>query len=368
MAQVIKLKSSSVASAVPLVGDLIAGEIAINTFDGKVFLKKNDGAESIVEIGATVLDAVPTDGSTNGVESNGVFDALALKIDATEKAAANGIATLGADSKIPSAQLPAIAITDTFTVANEAAMLALTAQTGDVAVRTDTNETYILSGANPAVLGDWTKMLTPTDAVISVNSQTGAVVLTTSDISEGTNLYYTDARVLAYVGGVLNDAGTGTGDLWSAQKIQQVVDARLPNTLDIKDNITAIADPTNTDDLTANYSVGSLWVNANTDEAFICVDATTSTAVWVSITQSGGGTITGAANVGVAGVGVFKQNNAGSLEFKNINNTSTRLTITDDAANSEIDIDVNINDAGSTADDLWSANKISTRTIDGGSY
>ncbi len=37
-----------------------------------------------------------------------------------------------------------------------------------------------------------------TDAVTSVNGDTGAVTLTTSDIAEGSNLYYTDARVLAY--------------------------------------------------------------------------------------------------------------------------------------------------------------------------
>ena len=35
--------------------------------------------------------------------------------------------------------------------------------------------------------------------VDSVNGQTGNVTLTTTDISEGTNLYYTNARVLAYI-------------------------------------------------------------------------------------------------------------------------------------------------------------------------
>ena len=38
---------------------------------------------------------------------------------------------------------------------------------------------------------------TPIGGVISVNSQTGAVSLTTSNISEGTNLYYTNARAIA---------------------------------------------------------------------------------------------------------------------------------------------------------------------------
>ena len=38
---------------------------------------------------------------------------------------------------------------------------------------------------------------TPTDAVLSVNGKTGVVTLTTSDIAEGKNLYYTEARAAA---------------------------------------------------------------------------------------------------------------------------------------------------------------------------
>ena len=38
-----------------------------------------------------------------------------------------------------------------------------------------------------------------TSDVISVNSQTGTVVLTTTNIAEGTNLYYTDGKVDARI-------------------------------------------------------------------------------------------------------------------------------------------------------------------------
>ncbi len=47
-----------------------------------------------------------------------------------------------------------------------------------------------------------------------------------------------------------------------------------------------------------------------------------------------------ASNVGVGGVGVFKQKSGVDLQFKNINAGSSKLTVTDDTANSEIDIDV----------------------------
>jgi hypothetical protein len=90
---------------------------------------------------------------------------------------ANGLATLGSDGKIPSAQLPAIAINETFVVATEAAQLALTAQVGDVAVRTDLKKSFILRVEPGWTLNNWQELLTPTDSVISVNGQTGAVNL-----------------------------------------------------------------------------------------------------------------------------------------------------------------------------------------------
>src|SRR5690606_7199136 len=49
-------------------------------------------------------------------------------IPITQKGAANGVATLDAAGKLPASQVPAVAITDTFVVATQAAMLALTAQ------------------------------------------------------------------------------------------------------------------------------------------------------------------------------------------------------------------------------------------------
>lgn len=45
-------------------------------------------------------------------------------------------------------------------------------------------------------------------------------------------------------------------------------------------------------------------------------------------------------NVGTAGVGVFKQKTGVDLEFKNINAGSSKITITDDTTNNEVDIDV----------------------------
>lgn len=48
----IKMKRSAVASKVPTTTDLDLGELGVNTYDGRLFLKKNvSGTESIVEVG-----------------------------------------------------------------------------------------------------------------------------------------------------------------------------------------------------------------------------------------------------------------------------------------------------------------------------
>lgn len=95
----------------------------------------------------------------------------------TAKGANNGYAPLDNSGKLPTTHLPALAISDTFVVSTEAAMLLLTAETGDVAVRTDENKSYILQGADPTLLTDWQELLTPTDAVQTVNGLNGTVVL-----------------------------------------------------------------------------------------------------------------------------------------------------------------------------------------------
>jgi len=52
MAQTIKLKRSATAGAVPSTSNLALGEVAINTYDGKMYIKKDvSGTETVVEVG-----------------------------------------------------------------------------------------------------------------------------------------------------------------------------------------------------------------------------------------------------------------------------------------------------------------------------
>ena len=96
---------------------------------------------------------------------------------------------------LPTSVLPPLAIADVFAVSSQAAQLALTVHKGDICVRTDLNQTFINQSGNNASMADWLQLATPIDNVLSVNGYMGVVVLTTSDIAEGTNLYYTDVRV-----------------------------------------------------------------------------------------------------------------------------------------------------------------------------
>jgi hypothetical protein len=95
----------------------------------------------------------------------------------------NGYVTLGVDGKIAMQHIPAIALSDTFVVGTQAAMLSLLAETGDIAIRSDLSKTFILKGNNPTLLGDWQELLSPaSNGVTSVAGRTGAVTLTSSDV------------------------------------------------------------------------------------------------------------------------------------------------------------------------------------------
>ena len=110
---------------------------------------------------------------------------------------AGQIPILGTDGKLPDSVIPKVAITEPFVVANQAEMLALTAQVGDIAIRSDISKSFILKQTPASTLANWLELKSPTADVISVNGKTGAVVLTTSDITEGNNKYYTEARATA---------------------------------------------------------------------------------------------------------------------------------------------------------------------------
>jgi len=130
---------------------------------------------------------------------------------------------------LPTSVLPSLAISDTYTAANQTAQLALTVQKGDVCVRSDLNESYINSTGNNTAMSDWVKLLTPTDAVTSVAGKVGVVTLDTSDVSENaSSLYYTEARVSANT-----DVAANKSKLAGIEALAQVNLFELDTNLDV---------------------------------------------------------------------------------------------------------------------------------------
>ena len=83
MAQTIKLKRTAVQGKIPTTSNLELGELALNTYDGRIFFEKNDGNPSIQEILTTNSQ---TSGSFN---LDGAISASSLNI--------TGNTTIGGD-------------------------------------------------------------------------------------------------------------------------------------------------------------------------------------------------------------------------------------------------------------------------------
>ena len=90
MAQTIKLKRSATQGGSPTVSQLSLGEVAINTYDGKMYIKKDNGSESIVEIGGATSGGLPLSGGTmtgtlamgaNAITSTGIISAAEVNIN-----------------------------------------------------------------------------------------------------------------------------------------------------------------------------------------------------------------------------------------------------------------------------------------------
>jgi hypothetical protein len=147
----------------------------------------------------------------------------------------NGVATLDAGGKVPVSELPAavlgaLSYQGTWNASTNTPTL--TSSTGTkgyyyvVSVAGSTN----LDGITDWLVGDWAvyngtvwQKVDNTETVTSVNGQTGAVTLTTTNIAEGTNEYFTTARARASVSaGTAISYDNGTGVITNAAPDQVV--------------------------------------------------------------------------------------------------------------------------------------------------
>jgi len=118
-------------------------------------------------------------------DTNEFSDAEQTKLSGIETSAdvtdtANVVSALSAGTGVSISgagvvAVTAVALTTVQTAADQTAHLALTAQEGDIVVRSDENKTYCHNGGSAGTMADYTLLATPTDAVLSVNGVTGAV-------------------------------------------------------------------------------------------------------------------------------------------------------------------------------------------------
>lgn len=142
--------------------------------------------------GSAIADAYISSAATWNAKQNALgYTAENL----ANKGVANGYADLDALGKIPASRIDFTQTGQTYVVASQSAMLAISgANVGAIAIRTDENKNYRLIGSPASTLGNWLALLTPDAPVQSVNGFTGNVNLLTTHISEGSNYYWTAAR------------------------------------------------------------------------------------------------------------------------------------------------------------------------------
>jgi hypothetical protein len=198
---------------------------------------------------ATTATAANTASAIVARDSNGDF--TARNITATlfngPATSANAVAVanvtgLLSGGKILTSLLPGLAITDTSVVGSQAAMLALTAETGDVAVRTDLSKTFILAGTDPTNLAHWQELLTPTITVTSVAGRTGAVTLASADITDATSAATASTIVMrdssgGFLAVAIGMSGTLTMTATASKVVPGATSFAIRNHADSADNL-----------------------------------------------------------------------------------------------------------------------------------
>ena len=119
---------------------------------------------------------------TNLATASAGTDAINKDYVDSKIGANNGIASLDSAGKIPTTQLPPVAIAETYVVSSQAAMLALPSDIGEIAIRTDVSKSFILTASPASTLGNWQELLT-SDAVTSVDGLTGNVSLASTYVN-----------------------------------------------------------------------------------------------------------------------------------------------------------------------------------------
>jgi len=169
---------------------------------------------------------------------------------------------------LPSSVLPPVALTKVTVYANEATMLSSTTEEGDVGVRSDENKSYMRNSGTTGTMSDWTELQTPTDSVLSVNGETGTVILNQDEVLDGSTYVRTHNDLTDTL---LGNITTNNAKVTNATHTGEVTGS---TSLTITDNVIDEANmkisnaPTNDYVLTADSGAIGGWKWAATSSGF----------------------------------------------------------------------------------------------------
>jgi len=211
MSTVIKLKKSETALSKPSTSDLVAGEVAINALDQRIFVR--DSNSKIITIGeaggkrhesATVEHTVTVATKTNKHRYNGTGSGSGYKIDGSfsptiELVPGNTYKFDQADSSNSGHPLRF------YYEANKTTSFSTGVTTSGTPGNSGAYTQIVVSDTTPSVLHYQCSAhgYMGNQVVIGTRNLTG---LDTGDLGEGSNLYYTDARVLTKINATSIDA------------------------------------------------------------------------------------------------------------------------------------------------------------------
>lgn len=227
-----------------------------------------------------------------------------LTNNATASSAGSGdagkLVKLDASGLIDSSALPTLKLSETYTAASQADMLALSkANAGDMCIRTDENRVYVL-GSNAAnayaTLANWKEITLPSGTVTSVNGQTGAVTqaqlgLETTLTTTSDTKFPSSKAVSTYVTGL----GYQTSSQVSTAISTAITNLNLGNTYAAKGHTHSVAS-----DISACFNTNNFTTS---DNKIVLKPASASQLGGVKVTVGNGltyNTSTGALSMAVA--------------------------------------------------------------------
>lgn len=198
------VSDTQIISALGLAAEVVSVSEHINLLNAtKAFKLSSTAGDEITKAELKTIQGVTSNIQTQ-LNSKANASSLGTAASKNTGTSAGQIPILDANGKLQAQIVPAIAITDTFVVSTQAAMLALVAQVGDVCVRTDLSKSFILKTAPASTLANWQELLNPESPVQSVNGKTGTVTITKSDVGLGLVANYDIATQAEAEAGTVN--------------------------------------------------------------------------------------------------------------------------------------------------------------------